>query len=53
MEDFAVKGDIHSDVQIFPVPVIADVILGQTLAFDQLACKTNQPLHYLNQTLFH
>jgi hypothetical protein len=40
-EHFAIKGDVHAVVDVFPVPVIPPVVLWQTLALDQLAWKSH------------
>ena len=44
MEHLAIEGDIDTDVDVLPVPVVTDVILGQTLSFDQFTCKNSYDL---------
>lgn len=39
VECFAIKGDIGSDVEVAPIPVVATVVLRKALALDQLALR--------------
>ena len=39
MEDLAIKCDIDTNVEVFPCPVVAYVILGEALPLDQFTCK--------------
>ena len=40
MEHFSVEGNINSIVQIFPVPVVSLIILGQSLTLDKFTWNT-------------
>jgi len=37
VEILSVESDVHSQVDIFPVPVVALIVFGQSLSFDQFA----------------
>ena len=36
-EHFPIEGDVHTVVDVFPVPVVATIVLWQTLPLDQLS----------------
>jgi len=38
MEDFAVRCDIHADVQVFPRVMISNIVLRQLLSSHQNTC---------------
>ncbi len=41
MEGLPVEGDVHADVDVLPVPVVPDVVLGQSLPLYQFPCNSD------------
>lgn len=44
-ESLAIDGDVHAPIQVFPVVMVPAVILGNPLAFDELALRNTRVLH--------
>ena len=39
MENFAIDSEVHSKVEVLPMPVISVVILGQSLSLDKSSLR--------------
>ena len=41
VKQFPVKGNVYAYVEIFPVPTVTKIILGESLAFDQFTLRNS------------